>query len=600
MAAIVFVTYAAIVWMLRRGFDWTDETFVYNLVVNNRELPGEPWGFQHLLHPLYILTGQSVLAMRIVRLAGYVMVSAALVWSARAVMRRIGFSIPRSGWVFILLLAQAGTFYAWSYPPQYLGYNEVASWFTQLGVALILLSLAWGASTAGDQGRSRLLWSVWAGLGGVLTVLMFAKVTSGLAFGALLAITVVIPNPGLRLWKRVVAAVAGIAAVLLVLWLSRCPIGFYFTNMASLLFDKSARAGVGRPLSEMVGVYTLSVSTTGRALLPALLIFALLAGTFSQTARSNADRARGRALDGIAWILGVLLVIALITLPRTGVWPHLGMLIAFMGAAGIIGLVVLGPYRVTMQGSPASRWLSVAIGGFALVAAPFISSVGTSIPIVQENVFSATIWAVVLGIALVLLAQQGALLQSSARNVPALIGCVVVVLAALSVKAYIAHPYRNAPLLSQQTSTSVPALRGLLLTRSDAAWIDWVYAAGRSLGAEQVPATAIDASGALFAFNHSGYANPWVGRKYPAAFKSLTLACATHKPSDLFVLQPGNSPMGARSTRGVIKSLAACGISFPGDFQVVDERLSPNPLQSTTIWRLKSGVLATQGQKQVR
>jgi hypothetical protein len=101
MAAMVLVTYAAIGWTLRRGFGWGDESFVYTLIASNRQAIGEAWGFQHLLHPLYVLTGESVLAFRVLRLAGYVLLSVALVWAARFVMHRIGITIPRSGWAFM-------------------------------------------------------------------------------------------------------------------------------------------------------------------------------------------------------------------------------------------------------------------------------------------------------------------------------------------------------------------------------------------------------------------------------------------------------------------------------------------------------------------
>lgn len=593
MAVTVFVTYVAIAWTLRRGFDWTDEAFVYTMIASNRIAVGEPWGFQHLLHPLYVVTGQSVLAFRVIRLVGYALLSVGLVWCARTVVRRLGITIPRSGWAFILLLAQVGTFLAWGYPPRYLGYNELASWLAQLGVALILVSLSWGVSSprngvSSPRNRegSRVLWPIWAGLGAVTMLLVFARVTSGLAFGAFLALVIVVPNLNLRLWKRVVAAGGGAAAVLLVLWVVRCPIGPYFKNAFALLFDKSARKAFGHPISGMISTYAHSLLSTGRALLPVLLIFSLAMATFHRRARAIGDGGRGRALDWMTWILGVLLVVALVALPRPDVWSYLGVLIVFIGAAGIIGLAILGADHAVLHGSALSRSFSVAVGVSAVVAAPFISSLGTSNGLTGQFVFAATLWAVVLGIALVRLTQRGALLKSSARSMPALIGCVVLLITAFAVKADIAKPYRTAPLLSQETSTSVPELRGLLLTAPDAAWIDWVSAAGDSERADHVPATAIASSGALYAFNQSGYANPWVGMNWPIAFTSLSLACAK-RPSDLFVLQPGTATKDAPSTTGVTKSLAACGISFPGDFRVVDQRASADPERAMTIWRLK-------------
>lgn len=610
LAIMVFVTYAAIVWTLRRGFDWTDEAFVYTMTASNREAIGEAWGFQHLLHPLYVLTGESVLAFRVVRLSGYVLLSLALVWCARIAMTRIGLSIPRSGWVFILLLAQVGTFFAWSYPPRYLGYNELSAWLAQLGVALMVLSLAWGLSSPREQRGSPQLMLIWVALGGLLPLFVFAKVTSAVAFGAMLALALVVPNPHLRLWKRAACVGAGVVSVLAVLWVARVPVGFYAGNLYSLIFDKSVRDAFGHPTSPMVTTYLESLRFTGRVLLPALLVFALAMATFRRKA-GPFQRRDGQApghgagvLDGITWLLGVLLLLALISLPKDKVWPYLGELVAFIGAAGVIGLAILGTDRASLHGSRATRSFSVAVAAAAIVAAPFISALGTSNPIVVQFVFAATLWSVVLGIALVRLTQRAALLQSRARSLPALIGCVVILLAALAVKADIAKPYRSADLLTQKTSTSAPELGGLLLTDTDAAWIDWVYAAAESLDAKNVPAIAINTrvkgdfntSGALYAFNHSGYANPWLGRDWPAAFNSLRLACTEKPPADLLVLQPGTATERASSTVGVTRNLAACGISFPGDFQVVATRKSADPSLAMTIWRLRNAGPAVKGQ----
>lgn len=604
MGAIVIVTYFFIVWTLRRGFDWTDESFVYTMIAGNRMTVGEPWGFQHMLHPVYVLTGESVLAFRILRLVGYILLSVVLVSLARAVVRQIGISIPRSGWVSIFLFAQVGTFLAWSYPPRQIGYNELAAWFSQLGVALIVLSLASGVSPQRRELASRVLWSSWAGLGAILTLLLFAKVTSALAFGAILALALIFPNPHLRLWKRFVSAIAGGMVVLLVLWVCRYPIGFYLENVHTLLFDKSARDAFGHPTSGMISTYVDSLLFTGRALVPAVIIFALAMATFY---RKGTPGNGGRRKTGwITWILGVLLLVALAALPKVDAWSYLGELVVFIGAAGIIGLAILGNNGATMHGLAVSRAFSVAIAGSAVLATPFIGAVGTSNRIAGQLVFASTLWAVVLGIALVLLTQRARQLRSSARSLPALIGCVVLLISALAVKTDIARPYRTAPLLTQETSTSVPELRGILLTRNDAAWIDWIAAVGDSVGADNVPAIAINSSrrphvfnssGALYAFNHSGYANPWLGLKWPSAFNSLRLACTSDPPSDLFVLQPGNSVEGDPSTSGVAKSLAACGIDFPGDFVVVDKRVSPNPAFTITIWRLKRQglVVADQG-----
>lgn len=589
MAVIVSFAYAGILWTLRHGYGWGDEAFIDTMIATNRMAIGEAWGFQHLLHPLYTVTGESFLIFRVLRLVGYVTTSVGLVWSARLMMRRMGFSIPRSGWVFILLLAQAGTFLVWSEPVRSLGYNELASWFTQLGVALILLSLTWREPLPHHGRSSRVPWAIWAGLGGLTILLGFAKVTSAVAFGAVLALALVVPNPSLRLWKRVVSLTAGAASVLLLLWVGRVPVGFYLKNAYLLVFDKSAREAFGHPGAVMFTTYADSLLFTGRALLPAVLLFALAMASFGRNTPSVGDGSRAGAIDWVTWTLGVLLVIALVALPRVDVWSYVGEVAVFIGAAGFIGLAIVGVDRVARLRPAVSRLFPVAVGGVAVMAAPFIAAVGTTNRLAGQLVFAATLWSVVLGIALVLLAQRATRLRSRARALPLILGCVVLLLAALAVRADIAKPYQNAPLLSQQTSTSVPALRGLLLTETDAAWADWLAAAGDSLHARGVPAIAIDSSGAVLAFNGSSYGNPWLGKDWLAAYRSLSLACRTHPPTDLFVLQPGDSTPHASSTSGVTKSLAACGISFPGDFQRVAHTGSANPQRVMTIWRLRYG-----------
>jgi len=636
MGAVVLLTYGAIVWTLRRGFDWTDEAFIYTMIASNRTATGEPWGFQHLLHPLYALTGESVLAFRLLRLAGYVLLSAGLVGCARVAAHRIGIRVPRSGWVFVLLFAQVGTFLAWSYPTHALGYNELASWLAQLGAALVVLAVALGvsapeASASGQQPtptqtptpthtergatsrdqrdrrahrERRLAWTLWAGLGGLATLLVFTKVTSGVALWGLVALALVVPNPGLRLPMRVVAVVAGAITVLTALWAGRYPVVSYLRDASALALDKSALDAFDHPFSEMLAIYSRSMLYTGRVLIPALSLFALVMAAVRRPARLTDDAGRRGPRDVIVWTLGALLLASIMVLPRMvasapmskpQMWSYVGVLAVFVGAAGMIGLAILGADGARLHGSAVTRSLAVAVAGLAIVAGPFISAVGTNNRLAGELSYAATLWAVVLGTALVRLTQRATVLQSSARILPALTGFVVVLMAGLAVRADIEKPYRTPPLLSQGTSTSVPELRGILLTRNEAAWVDWVAAAGDSLGAQGVPATAVDAPGALFAFNHSGYANPWLAHLAPVTVASLRHACTASPPADLFVLQPGTQPASSPSTAGVARSLAGCGLAFPGDFRVADRRASTRPKHSMTIWRLRNGQVAAQG-----
>ena len=595
MAVVVGVTYLRIVWLLPRGMDWTDESFVMSMVASNRISHGEPWGFQHLLNPLYVLTGESVLAFRALRLLGYVALSVALVAVARAVTQRIGLAIPRAGWALVLVFAQVGTFIAWSYPPRYLGYNELGSWFAQLGVALVLLSLAWGVTSRGES-SSRVLWPVWVALGVLTTLLVFAKVTTGVAFAALLAVAILVPNRQLPLWKRAVGAAGGGGGMLLLLFITGTPVLPYFRNAWAVATDASAQAAFGHPVQAHLPLYVDSLLTTGNLLLPALVAFTLamapllprVEGLVPGAEPATRLKELGTASDvgwaRLMWIFWGLMTLGLLALPRGETWHYLGYLVVFMGGAAVVGLMIVGG-RVIMDGPAAHRVVTVVIGAGALMAAPVMSSVGTNGGFAGHFMFSATLWAVALGVALVLLIERAGHLTGRSRAVPAAVACLVVVLAALAVEHHARNPYRSAPLDSQRTPTSVPELRGLLLTEPEADWIEWVSDAGEALGADGVPAVAISSPGALYVFNHSGYANPWTDAMWPASFVALEVACS-ERPAALFLLQPGTSSPDEPSTAGTVAGLAACGIDFPDDFEVVDEYRSADPARAMTIWRL--------------
>lgn len=585
MAAIVIVVYLVIAWTLRRGFDWTDEAFVMSMVASNRISVGEPWGFQHLLHPLYVLTGESVLVFRILRLAGYLALSVVLVGCARVVARRVGVVLSRTGWVFALLLAQVGTFLAWSYPPRYLSHNELASWFAQAGVALVVVALATGAAEK-SRAPDRRLWLPWLGAGACLAVLVFAKVTSGAAFAVLLTLAVLAPNPYLQWWKRWLAAATGGVAVLAAVLASGYPVVSYVRNVTSMMTNSSAQAAFAHPISALIPSYIDSILTTGTVVLPLLVLFILMA-----VALVWAHGGAGEPVlpTRIAWVFLGLLSFALLALPRADTWNYLGALAMFSASAGLVGLIIHDGTARPRETRVRGRAYAVVVGAFGFVVAPFIASAGTNGFLVGHAMFSATLWVLVLGIALALLDGGARAVGSRARAVPSVLAILVLVIAGIAVRAHTERPYRSSPLASQTTPATLPALRGLLLTEAEVDWIGWVAAVGEANDADGVPAVGIGAPGGLYAFNNSAYANPWMDQMWPASFESLRVACFDDPPDDLFVIQPTASGPDDPSTAGMTASLAQCGIAFPGDFRVVDRYVGADPVYGTIIWRLGEG-----------
>ncbi len=175
---------AAIIWALPRGFDWTDEAWVYSLIDNSRVTYGEPWGYQHVLHPVWELLGETVLAFRILRIVGYVLLGFASAFVFIVFARARGWELSIGQRIVLFAASQIGTMIAFSYPPRYVSYNELASWFSQSIVLLAMLIFvnAKDERTARSMARQLL---PWFGIGFLLAMLFGAKITTFAVAGAL-------------------------------------------------------------------------------------------------------------------------------------------------------------------------------------------------------------------------------------------------------------------------------------------------------------------------------------------------------------------------------------------------------------------------------
>jgi hypothetical protein len=585
---IVMATMAAILYNLRRGFDSTDESFIYTMIASNRVSLGEAWGFQHLLNPLYEMLGESVLAFRFLRLAGYGLLSVAVVAGLRTVASAFGMKLSWGRWLIVLFVAQIGTFAAWSYPPRYLSYNELASWFSQSGGILILVSLA-GASRRLPL-KQRSFWALWIAIGMITGLLVFAKVTAGVLFALVVVIVIFVPNPKFGLRKRLMAAVGGGSVMLFLLLASRYPITEYFRNVLSLLFDKSAQDDYDHPLSEMVETYRVSFLQSFGAISPALVALVAVAVLFAIRLRRGDGVSGSTIIDRAAWVCVVLFALGILALPQDTVWSDLGAYVLLVGCAALVTITFLPTCPGLADAGPRTIQVSYASGALVLVSVPFMSAIGTNNGITGQLVFSLTLWSGVLGFGLVS-AWVAADRFPAVRGIPPVLLIVFLSVSALGVRGdIVAHPYRTELYALQGTQTNLPQLRGILLTESQASRVNWLNQQGIRLGARDIPALAISAPGDLFAFNRSGFANPWVDDMWPVSYTSVRHGCETAFAGELIVLDSGSLGPEASAWRRVRESLHSCGLSFPEDFSLAAERKMPDPDEGIRIWHYtKSG-----------
>ncbi|MGU3644465.1 hypothetical protein ACLBXX_05805 [Microbacterium sp. C23T] len=593
IAAIVAITLAVIVYTLNRGFDWSDEGFVHVMNSSGRQASGEFWGFQLLLHPVYVLFGNSILAFRVLRLLGYIALSIILVVIARSALEAVGFRLKRSSWILVLLVAQAGTFAAWSYPPRYLGYNELSSWLTLVGGALLILLIVRGRlrPVAPSTREGWILYALWAAVGFVVGTLFVAKITGAMVFGALAVIVALMPSRAGRRWPRIGFLAAGVAVAALVMLIIGVPIVAYTRSVVELLINPAAREATGYSVGGLPQLYLWSASTTlGALAVPIILAAVALMVSF------GVPRGRGIALEArvvarleqVTLVLAAVLLLIVVFIPMfppggAHIWDALGMSISFTFFAALLALAVMFP------GTPApgeivgnrTVTMSVVIGLFALI--PLVSGAGTSNSIMGHTVFSATLWAVGAAVALVALWERSTA-SSAVRMIPLLLAGAVVAAGGLAVAGDVfTHPYRTAPYLAQKTEVTVADFRGLRLLADEAELVTWLSETGEELDAAGVPALSMSSPGSLLAFNASGWVNPWPG---PDWAQAITRACGGQAPEDFFVIQSESQEPGVTIYDQVPEGLEGCGVQFPEDFEVVAEHPSDNPGQDVTIWRL--------------
>jgi hypothetical protein len=585
------IAYAA--WALTKGFDITDEAWAYSLIASNRIATGEAWGFQHLLHPIFLLFGQSVLAFRVLRLIGYIVLGLVSVFALKKILDRFDRRLPWLTWVFVMIVAQSGTLFAFAYPPRYLSYNELSSWLSQIGVLILLVLLAQRVPTTRPGLRPALIWAGWVGLGVILALLVVAKITSGALFAALGLVVILVPRTGLVLWKRIVAVLAGLSGTVLLLALCRFPLAAYIQNLWDLAFNPSAQSAYGHPISEVIVTSVKSVQVSLTVLIPSLVVLlatvALLVA--SATPFRDPDHAkRASVISRTAAIAGVIAMVMPFLLSGIDIFTRLGALSLYIGiGAAFIAILSLNRNRVLGKNPNEGPFAivglaTIVVAALLFAATPFISAFGTNNPLAGQLLYAVTVWAAVLATGLAIVLERLRRLHSRLWMVPAGIMLSLTVLLSALLFTDGQSPYRTAPFAQQHATTKATSLGGIRLTGDTAEWADWITAQNRRLNAQKVPTVALSASGALFLFNNSSFASPWIDQFWPVSFASIEKACNSRHPKQLLVLEPAN--VTPDSARGAADALRSCGFEFPSQFRRVAHHSSADPSLDLTIWRL--------------
>lgn len=585
---VTLVTVAFIAKNLPRGFDWSDEAWVYSLIANSRETPGEAWGFQHVLHPLFSVVGESILAFRVIRLFAYLGLAAFATWGAIRLAAMRGWTLPRHGWVLIFLVANVGTSMAFAYPPRYFGYNELTAVLTLSAVLLITLLLMSSRAVESARFSARTSVILWAVVAFLTTIEAVVKFTSAAVLGVIAVAAICVVEGPVRARVRWLAAGAGIVAGFLVLAAVRFPFSGYTKNITALIFDEEARNAYDHSASELAITYTLSLSDAVTGSLIAALAVGLVAAGVRMSGSTRIDVARAGRLAG--WFALFVLPFALVAMTRSWFEPifafsDLGRLAVFCALSAFLLLaVVLSGGERKETGAVRHKWV-VAVAVLAVVASPAIGAVGTNNAIAGQFLYASTLWAGGLGLALAILAGRlGS--QGLGRVASSIVALVVVLISAGMVQADARHPYRTAAFKEQNSALDASYLQNMLATGAEAEWMAWLTEQSKALGADTIPSMTIEAPGAHLAFGNSEFASPWLASFWPVSFNTIGISCeAQGTPTDLYVLQVTPEHVQP-ATKMFTEALAeGCGLNFPADFELVAE-YDADARYATFIWRL--------------
>lgn len=584
-AAVALTVHVVILLALRRGFDWSDESWSYSLIANSRVTEGEAWGYQYLLHGPFEWLGKSVLAFRVVRFLGYGAFTVVATTVLGRIAAHLGFRLRRWEWWLVLIVAQMGTFLAWSFPPRYFAYNEVTALLAQAG------ALAIAALTARTRGRSLIVRSdvraaAWAATGLIGALLFITKFTSGVAFSVVLLAALVIGDGVLAWAKRFAFTALGAVTAGLMLLSSGFPVRQFAASIKHLLVDRGAQAASGHSPRVLMTTYQQSLSDGIQAVVVPVALFALLLGLlFAVVTRVSRLAAM---IPGAVLVTGGLAVLSVTTLPRIDTFPSLGRFILLMAAMTAVALVFSATHGPRRSGRRRFRATHV-VGVGALIAAPFVSAAGTNMYITGQLLYAATLWCTLFGIALVFASRRLAHLGSPFAAIPIAFLTLFVAISATQVAGEnFNHPYRSTPYLDQGTGTRAPFLQGILVTEDEAAWANWLVDQSVNLDASDKPTVSIAAPGALLIFNNSDYAGPWLDEFWPISFGTIGMACDGKAPESLLILQPDTSGEDTANFVLFHSALANdCGVEFPDDFDLVAKHDSTNPQYAMSIWRLR-------------
>ena len=580
---ILCLNISLIISNLNRGFDWTDESFVVSLIEQNKVSVGEAWGFQHLLQPLWILSGETILGARVIRL---IATQIAVIVATIAVFKfgkSIGiqskfYSIP-----IIFICSETLSILSWVYWPRVMGYNELAAFLSTTGSALIVILASEGLK--GNYLSKYKSWLFPIALGLITALLILTKITTGLLFG-MFAVAGIVFFYELNKFAQLLRFVGTFVLSIPLFGILGYPLGNYVSSVYRMITDQGYAASFAHP-PQLLKMSLADLNSTAVTLAPFLisLVVSLFIIWNSQGSISVFSTPRIN--------FGVLIYFLTFCLMITWIsnQPYLENKAAALGlCSGTLALALLlpnGQFKLNNSNSNIKNLYKLLFVGVLVFFTPLMSAFGTNGTLTVHAYFNETLWGAFLGLGIIALLEK---LQPSFVS-QLLVAFVIPVIAFLGFKFQISdsqHPYRNLAYSEQNTKVSETRnlLKGLYLDKKSAEQLKWLSNLGSNFS--EIPVVAIASPGALLAFNGNSFASPFIEDFWPGSFGTISAKCDQEQtPENLILIIPSNIIPGSSNYELLASSLSEkCNLSIQNDFRLV----ATSPINgygvSYSIWSL--------------
>ena len=562
---IALITYGT-----RLGFDASDEAWVLSLVDSRRVTYAEPWAYHYVLHPIWNLFGEQVIAFRLLRVFGYIASAIFLAYAGEKFLHYIAPTFPVKNYrAFLALFAILGSTWAWIWAPQTLGYNEVSGFLGVTLAGLVLLLIA----TNETRQKTRLLVSI----GFILALIAPFKYPSTIALSFLVFVLILslLSLKGRRLRSLLQVFLGGIVAVITLLIID-LPFQNWLGTIKRLFTDEELQTLFAHPIGPLLKTNVLDLlaglrSTAFLSLIPLVILLFLVV----KIAKGDQKRHASIKLLGLAFSgFTVYYVVQTLVLPNLD-WHYL-VLKSISGFIGITGLVIflfVSKYCVTRD-----RLRDVYLGSLFVFATPLSLAFGTNNPIFGQVNYSMAAWLWLYAASLALLAFRfPGFITGTIFITYTAIGAIATV--ALVLYGVLVTPYRGNPVQANTTSSSVSELRGILMPPALAKQLNWISEAGNLPEFNERETISIASPGLLFAFNNSSFASPFIIDGWPISYLSVDQAC---KESGIAPVILKDASIEFPSS--ILPALGKCGITSMDQYQLIDQHIGDSGIPDAQIW----------------